>query len=168
MATVTPNYAASATVTIGLATTPLASSTTVVREGTVIDNTTNKYDDALLSGKITVGTTPTSGTPIYVYVYAILDDTPTYPDTLAGSDADRTLTSVGVGQGFLKVAAVLNVDSTTSNRAYAFGPIAVAQFFGGVLPLKWGVAVSNQSGVALNSTAGLHFIKYIGVKYDVA
>lgn len=170
MATVTPSYAASATVTIGLATTPLASSSTFVigRESTVIDNTTNKYDDALLSGQVTVGTTPTTNTSINVYVFAILDDTPTYPDVMDGTDSDETLTSAGVGQGFLRLAASLVVDSATSNRAYAFGPIAVAPLFGGVLPSKWSVFVSHNTGVALNSTAGNHFIKYIGVKYDVA
>lgn len=167
MTTVNPAYAASATVTIGLASTPLASSTTVVREGTIVDNTSNKYVDALLSGFISVGTTPTINTPIVVYVYAIIDDTPTYPDVFTGSDGDRTLTSVGVGQGFLKVAAIINVDSTTTARKYPFGPISVAQLFGGVMPSKWGVAVNNQSGVALNSTAGNHEVKYIGVTYTV-
>ena len=170
MATITPNYAAAATVTIGLATTPLASSSTFVggRESSVIDNTSNKYDDALLAGQVTVGTSPTSGTQINVYVFAPLDDTPTYPDVMDGTDSDETLTSAGVGQGFLKLAAVLSVDATTSNRAYPFGPVSVAQLFGGSMPPRWSVFISHNTGVALNSTAGNHFVKYIGVKYDVA
>lgn len=170
MATVTPLYAATVAVTIGLHSTPLASSSsfTTGRESSVIDNTTNKYVDALLAGQITVGTTPTVNTQINVYVFAPLDDTPTYPDVMDGTDSDETLTSAGVGQGFLKLAAVLSVDSTTSNRSYAFGPVSVAQLFGGVLPPRWGVFVSHNTGVALNSTSGNHFIKYTGVKYDVA
>lgn len=169
MATVSMNYAASAALTIGLATTPLASSGTFVlgRESTVVDNSTNKYDDALLSGKVTVGTTPTVNTQIIVYVFGQLNDTPTYPDVMTGSDGDKTLTSVGVGAGFLRQVAVLLVDSTTSNRAYPFGPISVASFFGGVLPQRWSVFISHNTGVALNSTAANHFVSYQGVKYDV-
>lgn len=170
MATVNIAYAASATITCGVHATPLASSSTFVagRESTVIDNTTNKYDDALLSGQVTVGTTPTTNTAILVYVFAILDDTPTYPDVMDGTDSDETLTSVGVGAGFLKLAAVMSVDSTTSNRAYAFGPVSVAQLFGGIMPNKWALFVTHNTGVALNSTSGNHFFKYTGVTYTVA
>lgn len=170
MAEVKAKYAASATITCGVHSTPLASSSTFVagRESTVIDNTTNLYDDALLSGQVTVGTTPTANTLILVYVFAILDDTPTYPDVMDGTDSDETLTSVGVGQGFLKLAAAMNCDSTTSNRAYAFGPVSVASLFGGIMPNKWSIFVTHNTGVALNSTSGNHFFKYTGVTYTVA
>lgn len=171
MATVTPSYSAEATITCGVATTPLASSSTFVggRESTEIDNSTNKYDDVFLSGQVTVGTTPTTNTQIIVYVFSrTSQDTPTYPDVMDGTDSDETLTSAGVGQGFLKQAAVMNVDSTTSNRAYAFGPVSLAPLFGGNMPKFWSIFVSHNTGVALNSTAGNHFFKYVGVKYDVA
>lgn len=168
MATANVAYAASATITCGVAS--LATSSTFVagRESTVIDNTTNKYVDALLSGRVTVGTTPTVSTQILVYAFAILDDTPTYPDVMDGTDSAETLTSVGVGRGFLKLAAVLDVDSTTSDRAYDFGPLSVAQLFGGIMPNKWGIFVTHNTGVNLNATAGNHFFKYTGITYTVA
>lgn len=168
MATVTVNYAASATITCSVAS--LASSSTFVagQEGTAVDNATNKYDDALLSGQVTVGTTPTINTQILIYVFSALDDTPTWPDVMDGTDSAETLTSVGVGAGFLKLATALTVDSTTSNRAYAFGQISVAALFGGVLPRNWSVFVTHNTGVALNATGGNHFFKYTGIKYDVA
>jgi hypothetical protein len=168
MATVTNNYAAAATITCGVESTASSSTFAAGRESSVIDNTTNKYVDALLSGKIRVGTTPTTNTQILIYVFAPLDETPTYPDVMDGTDSAETLTSVGVGQGFLKLAAVLNVDSATSDRDYAFGPVSVAQLFGGILPPKWAVFVTHNTGVNLNATAGNHFIKYQGVKFDVA
>jgi hypothetical protein len=168
MATVTMNYAASAAITIGVESTASSSTFAAGRESSVIDNTTNKYADALLSGKIRVGTTPTANTQIAVYVFAPVDDTPTYPDVMDGTDSTETLTSVGVGQGFLKPAATLNVDSNTSDRDYAFGPVSVAQLFGGVMPPRWSVFVAHNTGVNLNSTAGNHFIKYQGIKFDVA
>ena len=168
MATVSANFAADAQLTISLAS--LASSSTFVagQESTVVDNSTNKYVDAMLSGKITVGTTPTVNTQILVYVFSPINATPTYPDVMDGTDSAETLTSVGVGRGFLKLAAVLDVDATTSDRVYPFGQVSVAQLFGGVLPQRWSVFVTHNTGVALNATAGNHEIRYQGVKYDVA
>jgi hypothetical protein len=168
MATVTPNYAATATITCSVASLASSSSFVAGQESTIVDNSSNKYVDALLSGKIRVGTTPTVNTQILVYVFAQLDDTPTYPDVMDGTDSAETITTAGVGQGFLKLAAVLNVDATTSDRDYPFGPVSVAQLFGGVMPQRWGVFVTHNTGVALNSTGGNHFIKYQGVKFDVA
>lgn len=168
MATITPSYAASAAITITLAS--LASSATFVagREATAVANGVNKYDDALLSGKITVGTTPTTNKQILVYVFGTVDDALEWPDVMDGTDSAETLTSAGVGRGFLKLAAVLDVDSATSDRTYAFGPVSVAMLFGGVLPKDWSVFVTHDTGVALNATAANHEVNYVGVKYDVA
>lgn len=168
MATVNIAYAASATITCSVASVATSSTFVAGAESSVVDNTTNKYVDALLAGQVTVGTTPTTNTSILVYVFAILDDTPTYPDVMDGTDSTETLTSVGVGAGFLKLAAVMSCDSTTSNRAYAFGPVSVAQLFGGIMPNKWSLYVTHNTGVNLNSTAGNHFFKYTGVTYTVA
>lgn len=158
------------TITIGLATTPLASSATFVagRQGTAVDNTTNLYDDALVSGQVTVGTTPTANTQIQVYVYAQQDDTPTYPDTFTGTDGDKTITSAGVASGMIRLAGVLSVDATTSNRTYYLAPFSVASLFGGVLPKRWGLFITHNTGVALNSTAANHVWKYVGITYTTA
>lgn len=167
MAVTKITYAGDATITIGLATTPLASSSTFVtgRQSTAIDNTSNLYDDALVSGQVTVGTTPTMATQIRVYVYAAQDQTPTYPDTFTGTDGDKTITSEGVASGMIRLAGVLSVDSTTSNRAYYLAPFSVAALFGGIMPHRWGLFITHNTGVALNSTAGNHVWKYAGVTY---
>lgn len=171
MATVTPNYAADAQLTITLAS--LASSSTFVagREATAIDNSANKYDDALLSGKITVGTTPTVNTQILVYVFAPIEDTPTYPpvgtSVFSGTDGAVTLSTVGRGAGVLKLAASILVDSTTSDVTYPFGQVSIAQLFGGIMPKTWSVFVTHNTGVALNATGSNHQISYQGIKFDV-
>lgn len=167
MATIKIAYAASATITITLAS--IATSATFVAgaESTVIDNTTNLYTDAIVGGKITVGTTPTINTQIQISVFTPIDSTPTYPDVMDGTDSVETLTSVGVGQGFLKLAAVLNCDSTTSDRAYPFS-FTVAQLFGGVMPSRWSLYVAHNTGVNLNATGGNHVIKFEGINYTVA
>lgn len=167
MATATINYTASATITMTLAS--MASSATLVAgvESTVIDNTSNKFVDAIVGGKITVGTTPTINTQILVYVFAPIDSTPTYPDVMDGTDSVETLTSLGVGRGFLKLAAVLDVDAVTSNVAYPFS-FSVAQLFGGVMPSRWSLFATQNTGAALHATGGNHVLKYEGIKYDVA
>lgn len=168
MATQTINYAAAATITISPENVASSSGFTAGVESNVIDNTTNKYDDALLAGTWTAGTTPTTNTNVYVYVFAVRDDSPTYPDVFDGTASAETLTSAGVGAGFLKLAGALFIDSTTSDRVYSFGPVSVAQLFGGIMPPKWGIFITHNTGANSNSTAGNHVWKYTGIKYDVA
>lgn len=167
MATVKTAYAASATITI--APENVATSSTFVGgvESNVIDNTSNLYVDAIVGGTWTCGTTPTAGTQVLIYVGSVRDDAPTYPDVFDGTSSAETLTSAGVGQGFLKLGGVLNIDSATSNRAYDCA-FSVAQLFGGVMPLKWFLFITHNTGVNSNTTSGNHVWKYTGVTYTVA
>ena len=149
-------YAASSAVTITLA--ALASDANLLagRESTAIDNSVNLYLDYLLAGTIMSGTSPTTAKEIRVYVAGLLNDT-AWPDVLDGTDSDETLSSAGSRDSSLRLAAVIPTIAT-SNLAYYFGPISVAALFGGVLPLKWGVFVVHNTGVALNATGGSHVI----------
>ena len=168
MATVNVAYAADAQLTITLTGLATSSDFTAGRESTAVDNSSTLYVDALLSGKITVGTTPTITTQILVYVFSPINDTPTYPDVMDGTDSAETITSAGVGRGFLKLAAVLDVSATTSDRVYPFGQVSIAQLFGGVMPKTWAVFVTHNTGVNLNITATNHEISYQGITYTVA
>jgi hypothetical protein len=168
MATTTINQAADVQLTITLASLASSAGFTAGRESTAINNTVDKYVDGHLSGRITVGATPTANTQILVYVFEPHEDTPAWPDVMDGTDSDETLTSAGVGRGFLKLAVALDVDSTTSNRTYHFSGIAVAPLFGGVMPNRFGVFVTHNTGVALNATGGNHEISFAGIKYDIS
>jgi len=168
MATTTISYTTATTITCSVASVASSSTWVAGQESNEIDNTTNKYDDALVQGKITVGTTPTASTLILVYVWG--SDTSaatTNLDTIDGVDSTETLTSAGVRDGFLKLAASINVDATTSNRSYWFGPFSVADLFGQV-PRFWGLFVTHNTGANLNSTAGNHSFTYTGIKFDTA
>lgn len=167
MASVKIEYAASATVTISPAS--LATSATWVAgvESDFIDNTTNKYLDYLLAGKITVGTTPTINTEIRVYVVALANDS-TWPDVFDGTASAETVTSAGVRDGFAKLAAIMAVDATTSDRSYPFGPVSVASLFGGAMPKKFVVFIVHNTGVNLNSTGGNHVVDVTPVYQTVA
>jgi hypothetical protein len=147
------NYISSSAVTITLASLATSATWLAGRESDLIDNSSSKYLDYLLAGKVTVGTTPTVSTEIRIYVVAMQDDS-TWPDVFDGADSDETVTSAGVGSGFLKLGAVMLVDATTSNRTYYFGPFSVASLFGGVVPRKWVVFVTHNTAVNLNSTGG--------------
>lgn len=150
-------YAASSALTIPLNSLATSSTWLAGEESDVVDNSSNLYLDYLLAGKVQVGTTPTSGTQIRVYVVGLLDDT-TYPDVFDGTNSAETITSAGVRDGFAKLAAVMNCDATTSNRDYPFGPVSVASLFGGVCPRKFVVFVTHNTGVNTNSTAGNHAV----------
>lgn len=157
-------YASAANFTITLAS--LATSATWVagRQSTAVDNTSNLYLDYLVSGKITVGTTPTASTEIRVYAVSMLDDT-TWPDTFGATDAAVTVTSnssVAPG-GYLRRLWTGWVDATTTGRAYFMPKCSVAQAFGGILPPKFALFVTHNTAVALNATAGNHQLTGVGV-----
>lgn len=139
----------------------LASSSTLVagQESTAfaIDGAT-PIIDLLLSGKITVGTTPTANTVIEVHLAAPINDTPTWGDVLDGTDSAETITNAQVKYAYLKLAAVLPVVATTSDVTYPFGPISVASLFGGVLPTDIVAFVTHNTGVNLNATGSNHEI----------
>ena len=169
MATTTVNYAANATITIDLAN--LGSSATFVagRESTQIDNTTNKYIDALVSGKISVGTSPTANTTIAVYVWgADTSLATTAIDVLDGTDSAETLTNTGILNA-LKLGAAISVPATTSDVQYEVLPFSVASLFGGVMPKFWGLYVAHNTGVNLRNTAvNTNSLEFVGIKYDNA
>lgn len=167
MASIKLAYGASAAVTISPAS--LASDTNLLagRESDAVDNATNLYLDYLLAGKITTGTSPTDAREIRVYVAGIVDDTPTYPDVLDGTDSAETITSSGIRDAALRLAAVIATNNT-SDRTYWFGPISVAALFGGTLPAKFVVFVVHNTGVNLHATGSNHAIRVTGVYETVA
>ena len=168
MATVTPSYATPASITLDLTSLASSSDFSAGRESTSVDNTTTKYLDALVSGSVVVGTTPTANTIIAVYVYAQHDDTPTYQDVFDGTDSAETVTSAGVLAGVARLLGTLTVDTTTSNRSYALAPSSVRACFGGNLPKRWGLFVSHNTGVALKSSGNSGNFKYTGIGTDIA
>ena len=154
MASIKTAYSTAVTGTGGV--TSLASSSTWVAgyEWFVIDNTTELALDWEVEGQITVGTTPTSGTEIRLYLVCSYDGA-TWPDVFDGTPSAETVTSEGVRDGFAVLARRMSVDSTTTGRAYPFR-FNLASVLGGIIPKKVAVFVAHNTGVNLNSTAGNH------------
>jgi hypothetical protein len=109
-------------------------------------------------GKIRVGTTPTINTQIRIYLVAS-EDGSTWPDVFDGTPSAETFTSAGVRDGYAKLAAVLNVDATTSDRDYPYS-FDAANVFGGSLPDSYVAVVTHNTGVALHATGTNHTYVY--------
>lgn len=145
--------------------TGLATSSTLVagRESTAVDNTTNVDEDHLVSGKITVGTSPTGGR-IEVWAYApisVASGTPTY-GKVTGSDAAVTFDSRNQVVSALRLLWSTASD-TTSDRTYFMPPSSVRAAFGEV-PSDWGIVVIHSTGVNLNATATNHAFHYARIQ----
>jgi hypothetical protein len=169
MATSTVNYSSNTAITMDLS--ALGSSATFVagRESSQVDNTTNKYVDVLVSGSVSVGTTPTANTSILVYVYgADTSLATTAIDVLDGTDSAETLTNTGILNA-LRLGAAINVPAATSDVQYFVLPFSVAALFGGVVPKFWGLFVAHNTAVNLRSNAiNTNSFEYVGIKYDIA
>lgn len=157
MADIKTKYPATSSVAITCTTASLASDTTLLagRASTAVDNTANLDLDHRISGVLRVsGTAPTASTTIELWAYApiiIASGTPTYPDSITGTDAAKTMTSAYVKFSALRLIATIYVDAAAS-RDYYVAPTSIANLFGGALPQFWGVFVVQGTGQALNAT----------------
>lgn len=169
MAVASISYSANQTITMDLS--GLASSSTYVagRESSQIDNTTNKYIDAIVRGNISVGTNPTVNGSIAVFVWGQDDSLATKPiDVLDGTDSAETFTNVGVLYSSLKLAATATVTVGTTDVQMPISSFSVASLFGGILPKFWGLFVTHNTGAALRANAvNTNSFSFVGIKYDI-
>lgn len=168
MATSSQNDSANTAITLDLSS--LAASSTFVagRESTQIDNTTTKYQDALVYvlGITGSASAPTAGQQINVYLWgADTSLATTAIDTLDGVDSAETITLPTLQA--LKFAAAAYTTTTTASQVYYIQPFSVASKFGGVMPKFWGlyVATSLTGGLAASMSGKFSFV---GIKYDMA
>lgn len=153
-------YASDVAFTIGLGALATSSTFLVGRESTALDNTANLYVDGRITATIMTGTTPTVDTEIRIYGYANQTDTPTYPDTITGTDAGRTITNAYILDSGLILLGATGV-SATSNIAYPIRCLSVAEAFG-LHPARVGLFVAHSTVAALHATAGNHVLTYSG------
>jgi hypothetical protein len=152
-----------ASTTIGAITlASLAASTVGVgREGTVIDNTSDLYLDAMLYLAIKLGSgTIGMDSCVYVYVYGSEDGTNFNESTVTGSNAAITF---GTSHN-LKLAGVMIFGTSvtgTGTQKLTIG--SIASCFGGNLPRKWGVVIQNATNIAFSATEGDMVHTYTGL-----
>ena len=153
-------YGTTTTITNAIAS--LASDTNLLAgyESAVIDNTTDGYEDIILSGKVTTGTSPTAARQIEVW--AVAWDSSAWPDVFDGTTGAETITSADIKASLCKCVAIMSTNNT-SDRAYSFTGVSARQVFGGVLPSKFVLFTVHNTGVNLNATAGNHEFRYQGI-----
>ena len=131
----------------------------------IVDNTSNLYDDVLVGGLLEIGTTtPTTGDTLEIYVYGSYD-TGTSSALTGGIDGLFTGADEEEVDGTDLILAHIPIIATLeaeSNIGIHFGPIGIAQFFGGVVPPKWGLMLHN-NGSATMATASL--AEYVGITF---
>lgn len=126
-------------------------------ESTNVSNATDEYMDFLVSGQIGISTGATANSQIQVWIYANLNDVPTYPGPLDGSASSATFTTLGAKNAGLKLLTIIDVTATSSIN-YPFGPIGIAQLFGGFVPKNHGIFVTHNTAAVLSATTANHFI----------
>lgn len=162
MTTASPLYGTTSAMTITLTGLATAANLDVGRQSSIVDNTSDDAIDALVGGKVTTGSSPTASRQIEVWAFGIYDDTE-YSGGAGASDAALTPDTKYVMR-LLQVIPTVN----TSDKAYRWGPHSIAAAFDGVMPEKWGIWITHNTGVNLNSTAANHEIYQTPVKYEAA
>ena len=170
MTTTTINYSSNTAITFDISSLGTSSTFVAGRESNEIDNTANKYLDALVNVKGIVGhasTAPTVGQMILLYCWgADTSLATTGIDTLDGGDSAETLSHVSLLNS-LRLAGAATVTVATANLTYYIQPFSVAALFGGVMPKFWGLFLAhNHTGALAASQSGL--FAYTGIKYDAA
>lgn len=157
MATVKTNYDLSSDISISLAS--LASDTNLLAgvESAEIDNTVNGRRDFWISGKITTGTSPTASRQIEVWAVGSIDGT-LWPDVFDGTGSAETISLAGTKASVCRFVANM-ATTATSDKDYYFGPVLLSSAFGGDIPPKFVIFVTHNTAVALNATAGNHYIR---------
>jgi len=156
MATIKDQFAAPAAFTISL--NSLASSNAGAgRQSTLVDNTTNLYESAIVSVSLKMGTTPTANTLCYVYlIRSNNDSTPLVDDGAGASDAAITIVESSLLGVLVCPSATTGLQITKNFDTSPLGPLGP----------KWGIAVVNSTQVALSSSG--HTASYIGRTQTVA
>jgi hypothetical protein len=164
--TVQPQYATGVALTITLASLATSSTRTAGEQSNEIDNTTTKYDDIEIAGKITTGTSPAASKQIDIWVIPIKPYAAAYPDVITNAgDAAKTWTSENVrNAGGVLLKSIL-VDST-SNQTYHFSGLSVKSAVG-FCPRKFVMFVAHDTGANLHATGSNHAIEYAGLNYGV-
>jgi len=141
-----------AALTISLAS--LATSTAGVgRQSTIVNNSTTKYDYALLNVLIKLGTSPTANKSVYVYL--IQSNGTNRTDGAGASDAALTIKNAAL----IGIMTTGSAPGTGDNLRKTFNVEGLGQ--------EWGIAIVHDSAVNLDSTGGNHVLTWAGYKYEL-
>lgn len=138
----------------------LASSATAGRESTVVDNTSDLFEDALVTIVIDYpNSAPANDLGLYIFAYGY--DGTDYDGYATGTDAAYTFDDITAnGQNLKQVGFMTMIQNKIQKATFAIAPA-----FGGVLPNKWGLVGLNYSGQTFDSSGCTAY--YRGVYHTV-
>lgn len=153
-------YGTSTSIVFASAFDTLASSATVGAESDAVDNSTNKFLDALVAVTFQIDNVGAPANDKTVYIYAAgSEDGTNYTDNATGAKAAITLRSP------TNLSLIGAIACPTQNLVYRKS-FSVAAGFGGILPRKWSIIVLNYTGRAFLTTTPA--VTYTGVYTTVA
>ena len=144
----------------------IASSATWVAGWTsgTIDNTSNIDLDKLISAQFTLESASLAAGEIRVYVYTMLDDS-TWPDLFSagteGTEGTATIHDTEQRDSSFRLLWQTYTD-TDASGLYSMPQMSVAALFGGWLPPKFALFVTQSTGTTLETTGQQVTVK--GVK----
>jgi hypothetical protein len=146
----------------------LASDTTYLAgwESDAIDNSTNLYLDYIINAKFLTESSGVTAGEIRLYLVAELDDS-SWPDVFDGTESTETVTDTEVRDAICRLAAITAVDTSTAQTYYLQCP-SVAAVFGGTVPRKFVVFVTQGTGTTLETTGDPNQVYVKGVYQTVA
>ena len=137
-------------------------------ESNVVDNTTNLYQDYLISGLVKTAAADNQAGTVEVHVVAMISDT-VWPDVFDGTESAATVSSASRKAQICKIGANIDVTADAST-SYEFGPFTVASLFGGVCPPKFVVFITGDAATttAAQFAADTNIVTYKGIYYTAA
>jgi len=172
MAVTNITYSADAAIAITLWSTGLAAGQFAT--SAIFDNTSTLYMDLLVGGIIELdATTPVAGDTLDIYIGALYDkDVTTTPgggiDSLMdpGTPAEEVEDTDFVKANLILFKSIaLEATTPATAQGYQFNPIAVAQFFGGIMPQKIYFLLHNNTAGTLATGSALNSV---GITYTTA
>lgn len=169
MATSSTNYGSDTAITFDVSSLGTSSTFLAGRESTQVDNTSDKFVDAIVTCNGITGhasTAPTVGQQIQLYLWGSdVSLATTGIDTLDGTDSAETLAHDSVRQS-LRLVAAPTVTVATAGLVYYILPFSIVSILGH-MPKFWGLFLShNHTGALAASQSGIW--SYYGIKYDSA
>jgi len=130
------------------------------RQSTVVDNSTNLFQDVLVTVKAKANAAGTSSTgKVIIYAYGSTDGT-SYDGSASGSDSAYSIPTGGSIN--LVVLGQLNIDANAKADQSTF---SLAASFGGSIPTKWGIVVLNSTSATLDASVGSAWYQGIYSQY---